>query len=92
MFWLFSGKPSDSGAQNKSVLKTSTGMVSVIMKPIAASNSNKTGKLDDNNIQNGHSDKSLAKAEEKREDNINSSSNVLQSLCQNYDDSDDDEE
>lgn len=88
------GKPKDSGAPNKFVFQNSTVMVSAIKKAGVASDVKKSGKLDSNKIQNGHSDKNLPKADEKNaegEDKTASGSSALLSLCQNYDDSDNEE-
>lgn len=87
---MFTEKPSDSGASSdaKSVLKFSTVRISIVKKPVVATESDKPQKPEDK-IQNGEDGKDLAKLDEKKQvrNNTNVASNGLQSLCQ-YDDSD----
>ena len=79
-FGYFTVKPSDSGAPNKFVFKSSTVVVSVIKKPAVTSEGN---------------NKVVGKADEIKQDGASKvnggSSNVLQSLCQSYGDSEDED-
>ncbi|KAL5572013.1 hypothetical protein UlMin_021610 [Ulmus minor] len=89
----YRGKQNNSGASNGSIIfKSAAVQVSVVRKPATASEDKKAEKMD--NIKQGEGSKSLTKLDDRKqegEDKIKGPSNVLQSLCQNYNSSDDDE-
>ncbi|KAF3439944.1 hypothetical protein FNV43_RR18222 [Rhamnella rubrinervis] len=83
-------KPSGSEASSdaKSVLKFPPVRISIVKKPVVATENDKPRKPGDK-IQNGEDGKDLAKLDEKKqvENNTNVANSGLQSLCY-YDDSD----
>lgn len=86
---MFTEKPSGSGASSdaKSALKFPTVRISIVKKPVGATESDKPQKQEDK-IQNGEDDKDIAKLDEKKQ--VENNTNVgggLKSLCQ-YSDSD----
>ncbi|POO03791.1 CWC16 protein [Trema orientale] len=86
------GKPSDTGTPNKFTFQSSAITVSVIKKPVVASEGGQAGKGKvEGNGQSGESAKNLAENDGRKqqgEDKISGSSNALHSLCQNYDSED----
>ncbi|KAL6220446.1 hypothetical protein ACLB2K_008202 [Fragaria x ananassa] len=88
-----SSRGKQNGSQDSNIIfKSPTVRLSVVKKPVVAKVNNLV-KVEDEK-QAGEESKSSTKPDEREQDgenNINSGSNVLQSLCQNYDSDDSDE-
>ncbi|KAL6201944.1 hypothetical protein ACLB2K_025656 [Fragaria x ananassa] len=93
IFESSSSRGKQNGSEDsKIIFKSPTVRLSVVKKPVVAKVNNSV-KVEDQK-QVGEESKSLTEPDEKEQDgenNINSGSNVLQSLCQNYNSDDSDE-
>lgn len=89
--WQLTGKQNGS-EDAKIIFKSPTVRLSVVKKPVLAKGNN-SAKAEDKK-QVGEQAKDLTKPDEKDQDGenkTNGASNVLQSLCQNYDSDDSDD-